>query len=136
LSDFEQLLHRLGPAPIRSRPRVLVVDDHDDHRETLCALLISHGYDCRTTASVSVAEALVETWRPRIVIYESNLHRQDTAGFPERVSAIAIDAKLAIATILVTTDADSAVPALVEDSVLKPFQWPELRGVLERAVLN
>lgn len=117
-----------------SHTRVLVVDDHDDHRETLAALLSDRGYACRSTAKLATAEQLVRSWRPQLVLYERKLVQQDAGPFPARVRSIAEHEGLSLSVVLVTTDDFAPVPDTVDKIVVKPITWRDFARDLERVL--
>ncbi len=58
---------------VSERVRILVADDDDDARAWLCQLLAQIGFAVRPARDGAEALALVESWRPRLVLMDMNM---------------------------------------------------------------
>jgi CheY-like chemotaxis protein/two-component sensor histidine kinase len=73
----------------RERParKVLIVDDHADSVEGLCALLEMHGHDVRSAGEGAAAFALAKEFRPDVVILDIGLPGLDGYEVARRLRA-------------------------------------------------
>jgi CheY-like chemotaxis protein len=73
---------RAGPAP-----RVLVVEDNDDARESLCLVLAAHGWEVRAAAGGAEGVRLALDWRPDAVVSDIGLPGLDGWELARRLRA-------------------------------------------------
>ena len=77
--------------PVRVRPRavkgtkIVVVEDNEDSRELLCALLRRNGFDCHTADSGTTALSLTERVVPDIAILDVGLPEMDGFEVARRI---------------------------------------------------
>jgi CheY-like chemotaxis protein len=75
-------------APPLAGVRILAVDDEADAREVLRALLEQHGAEVRTAGSVAEAMALVQAWRPEVLVSDIGMPEADGYELMLRVRAL------------------------------------------------
>jgi DNA-binding response OmpR family regulator len=69
----------------RARPRILVVEDHDETREVVAMLLKTEGYDVVLAADGDDGVACARTTRPDIAIVDIFLPRKDGVAVIEEL---------------------------------------------------
>jgi CheY-like chemotaxis protein len=67
--------------------RVLTVEDSADSRELLVTVLEMHGADVRAAASAAQALAILDAWRPDVILADIGMPGEDGYHFIERVRA-------------------------------------------------
>ena len=72
-----------------SNDRVLVIDDHGDLRDTLCALIEQKGYSCRWAHSADEALRIARSWEPGLVILEPLLLDGSGRGLSHKLRELA-----------------------------------------------
>ena len=78
---------RPGPiAPRRPRPRILVVEDHDETREVVAMLLKTEGYEVVLAADGDTGVASAHATRPSIAIVDIFLPRKDGVAVIEELT--------------------------------------------------
>ncbi len=114
-----------GTPPAR---RVVVVEDNDDGREMLCALVEMLGY---AVAGFASAEAALPALVPGdILVADLNL-----PGMRGTALALAARERLPqLAVIIASGESFAPDPALRAQTLLKPFSLDDLGSALERAV--
>jgi CheY-like chemotaxis protein len=65
--------------------RVIVVDDDEDTREILAAMLRAHGASSWVAPDIASALALVETQQPHVIISDIGLHDEDGCALAQQV---------------------------------------------------
>jgi DNA-binding response OmpR family regulator len=68
---------------------IVLLDDHDDVRETLAILFRIDGYRCSTATTTRQALGLIARERPCLVIFEPMLAHEDTREFAREVREVA-----------------------------------------------
>jgi CheY-like chemotaxis protein len=77
---------RTGPAARRRpRPRILVVEDHDETREVVAMLLRTEGYEVVLAADGDAGVASARTTRPHIAIVDIFLPKKDGVAVIEEL---------------------------------------------------
>jgi DNA-binding NarL/FixJ family response regulator len=100
------------------RPRVLIVDDHADFRESASALLEAEGYTVvGAAADGETAMVEVERLRPEIVLVDIQLPGIDGFGVAERLASS--DAPPAV--ILISSRDASAYGSRVDEAPVRGF---------------
>ena len=74
-------------APLRGL-RTLVVEDDPDSLEMVCALLAQRGADVRPAASAAEALAVLESWKPDLLISDLGMPEEDGYTLIRRVRAL------------------------------------------------
>jgi signal transduction histidine kinase/ActR/RegA family two-component response regulator len=67
--------------------RALVVDDEPDSNEVVAALLTSRGAEVRVAASAEQALAILDRWRPDVIVSDIGMPEEDGYSFIGRVRA-------------------------------------------------
>jgi CheY-like chemotaxis protein len=75
----------MAPKRPAARTRVLVVEDNDDARESLCLFLSLSGFEVREAADGPDGLAQALEWRPDVVISDIGLPRLDGWALAEQV---------------------------------------------------
>jgi len=78
---------RPGPAPKRPVLRVLLIDDSELVLGLHAQLLTTHGFDVRTTMSARELEALLDSWRPHLVLMDIQMPETSGEELCRRVKA-------------------------------------------------
>lgn len=115
--------------------RVLVVDDDDDTREIVSAVLSAHGATLADARDVDSALALVETFAPDVVVSDIGLDEEDGYALVqrgrERRPGIAY---IALSGFAERRYADRALSAGFSKFLTKPVDAAALVGAVENAV--
>lgn len=121
----------------RSRPTVLVAEDHEDSRLLFRLFLESKG--CRVVEAGDGLEAIsmVERERPDLVLMDVGLPGLDGLSATRRLRAL--EALRALPVVLISgyaaaEDRDRAVAAGCSEYLTKPLEMKQLDGVLDRHV--
>ncbi|HEX8687357.1 MAG TPA: response regulator [Pyrinomonadaceae bacterium] len=121
----------------RSRPTVLVAEDHEDSRLLFKFFLESKG--CRVVEAGDGLEAvtMVERERPDLVLMDVGLPGLDGLSVTRRLRAR--EALRALPVVIISgraaaADRDRAVAAGCSEYLTKPLQMKDLDGVLDRHV--
>jgi len=119
--------------------RILVVEDHPDHRELVARLLGSYGAEVRTAAGAGEALALVERWRPETMVLDIAMPEVDGYQLLARLrarlraSAEALPA-LALTGFASHSDAARSLGAGFQAHLAKPFESKSLIGLLAHMI--
>jgi DNA-binding response OmpR family regulator len=114
----------VGYGVVRAHPdevtRILVVDDDQDLRRMLALALADEGYDVRAVADGRTALALLETWRPRVIVLDLMMPVLDGWGF--RARQLATPGAADVPVIVLSAARDLRVEVLRPAAVVpKPF---------------
>jgi CheY-like chemotaxis protein len=118
-------------------PRILVVDDLDDHRELLSQVLVDLGYDVTAAGNgLSGLEAIRDGWLPDLVLVDLWMPVMDGAEFLLRLRAHPDRALARVPVVLMTADpgvvAGRTGDAPANLALEKPFGLKELRQAVVR----
>ena len=72
-------------APRLDKVRVLVVDDEEDTRKIIAALLVESGAEVRTADSAAAATAILSEWTPAVIIADIGMPHEDGYEFIRRL---------------------------------------------------
>ncbi len=86
-----------GAVPPGDEVRVVVVDDHFDAADMMAAALELEGYQARTAQNGQQALALIEAFRPHVVLLDVNMPGMDGRELTRRLRAQYEDAMVLIA---------------------------------------
>jgi CheY-like chemotaxis protein len=113
--------------------RVLVVEDNQDVRESLCSLIEVWGHECRTAPDGPTGVDLALSWRPHTAFVDLGLPGMNGLDVGERVrAALGTDVTLVLLT---AYPVGAMVPAGFDRHLVKPAEPDELRRLLDgRAV--
>jgi DNA-binding response OmpR family regulator len=84
-------------APPADEVRVVVVDDHLDAADMMAAALELEGYQAQVATSGEQALALIETFRPHVVLLDVNMPGMDGRELTRRLRAQYVDEMVLIA---------------------------------------
>lgn len=118
-----------------ARARILVVDDEENLRLTLCQAFRMEGYEVAGAADSQEAMRLLETERFDVVLTDLMLPTVDGLSLLERAKAIHPSPAIVLMTGQATVE--SAIRALkggAFDYVLKPFRLDEIFHVVTRGI--
>lgn len=110
---------------------VLVVDDEDDVREALAALIERWGFEVVTAGSGREALETLPRLRPRLVLLD--LTMPDINGWSVRAAMLADPSLASIPVVLLSGVADAPLQSKVlqtEDLLTKPIDVEKLRELL------
>jgi CheY-like chemotaxis protein len=116
-------------------PRILVVDDLDEHRDLLSQVLVDFGYAVTSARDgLAALAAMREGPRPRLVLVDLWMPVMDGAEFLARLRADADPALATTAVVLMTADpgavAERTDGAPPDVTLAKPFGLKDLRQVV------
>ncbi|MFN7948111.1 MAG: ATP-binding protein [Blastocatellia bacterium] len=72
-------------APRLDKVRVLVVDDEEDTRKIIAALLVESGAEVRTADSAAAATAILSEWTPVVIVADIGMPHEDGYEFIRRL---------------------------------------------------
>jgi DNA-binding response OmpR family regulator len=100
--------------------RILVVDDDQDLRRMVALALADEGYEVRAVPDGRAALALLETWRPRVIVLDLMMPVLDGWGF--RARQLATPGAADVPVIVLSAARDLRVEVLRPAAVVpKPF---------------
>ncbi|HSM94065.1 MAG TPA: diguanylate cyclase [Anaeromyxobacteraceae bacterium] len=135
LTASEPVPHAVARRPV-ARPRILVVDDDADLRDTL-RLVLEPGYE---VLGADDGEAAVEVARaelPDLIVMDQFMPRLDGLGALERLRADPVTEDIPVILVSARADESIRVRALdlgAVDFLTKPFSEQELRARLDRTL--
>jgi diguanylate cyclase (GGDEF)-like protein len=109
--------------------RILIVDDDAAIRTLLSRALHRAGYDVRTGASGHGALALVEQWRPDLILLDVMLPDQDGLEICATLKSLPATAAVPVIFVTASSDTDSVLKGFAaggNDYITKPFTLPEV----------
>jgi DNA-binding NtrC family response regulator len=119
-----------------SKGRVLIVDDEQSISDTLGEMLEGWGYETAVAADGMAGLALVDEFRPLVVISDVYMPRLDGFGLLQEIRSNHPDTAVILLTGLGTVE--MAIRAIREEGAFhyfeKPIDFAKLRLVVERAV--
>ncbi|OLC55909.1 MAG: hypothetical protein AUH85_08000 [Chloroflexi bacterium 13_1_40CM_4_68_4] len=122
---------QVGGGGDRGGTRVLVVDDDPSILDTVSAILSNEGYQVKSAAGGEEALALVEAWRPTLVLLDMRMPLMDGWAF-----ARALHEAGSKVPIVVMTAAENAQRWAEEidaaGHIAKPFHLDELLACVEK----
>ena len=104
---------------------VLVIDDDQDLRRVLMLALTDEGYTVRAAPNGRDALALLESWRPDVILLDLMMPEMDGCTFRARQLATpgSEDVPVIVLSAARETKAEALRPAAI---VAKPFNLPDL----------
>ncbi len=123
----------------RRRPRVLIVEDHDDTREMYAWSLRAAGWNVEPVATVKDALLVVASFEPDVIVVD--LHLPDVSGLDlvrhVKDGERARDIRVVVCTAFGSERARAEATALGCDEFLcKPLDPERLREIVERVALR
>ena len=125
------------PPAVLSGLRVLVVDDEQDARELVRAVLSQYGAEVHVAASAQEAFQEVRYWRPDVLVADIGMPVEDGYSFLRRVRALSAEEGGAIPAAALTAyarrgDRDRALAAGFQEHVPKPVPPDALARAVAR----
>jgi CheY-like chemotaxis protein len=115
------------------RESILLVDDNPDNLKLLRVVLSSQGYDLRTACDAAEALALLETFRPRVILLDMQLPGMDGLELTRRLKADARTRDIVIVAVTAYAmkgDQEKVRQAGCDDYLAKPIDKELLRRVV------
>ena len=118
-----------------TKTRVLVVDDEEDAREMLAAILTQAGFDVDDAADGFAALSKVSHYRPDVVVTDLRMPGMTGVDLLQRIRRIHGDVPVILATGLETWDLCTAAEAYgAVTCLVKPIELDELVWHIEMAL--
>ena len=118
-----------------TKTRVLVVDDEEDAREMLAAILAQAGFDVDDAADGFAALTKVSRYRPDVVVTDLRMPGMTGVDLLQRIRRIHGDLPVILATGLETWDLCTAAEAYgAVTCLIKPVELDELIWNIEMAL--
>ena len=117
--------------PSERRPRILIVDDHQDNIDVLQARLEAWGFETETAMNGATAVARVERQPPDLVLLDVMMPEMDGCEVARRIKG---NPNLPFIPIIMQTALDSTenkvegLEAGADDYITKPIDFPELEA--------
>ena len=119
--------------PDCSKHRVLVVDDDTSIQGFLAEALADEGYSVRTAGNGREALALVQTWRPDLILLDLMMPDMDGWGFRAQQRTLPGIADVPVIVLSATRDLPAKAAALEPARVFaKPFDLDALLGAIQK----
>src|ERR1700760_3368380 len=125
-------LQRPAEAVLRVPSRVLIVEDHELTRRFLADNLAADGYETQTTGSVAEARQLIAADPPRMVVLDLGLPDGDGLALLSELRSPGSGPDAGLPVLVLSgrgTELDRirGFEGGADDSLVKPFSYPELR---------
>jgi CheY-like chemotaxis protein len=114
---------------------VIVVDDNRINAKLLQIVLGDEGYDVRTAGNAEEALALLQTFRPRLIMMDVRLPGMDGLTLTRRLKADAATRDIIIIAVTACAmhgDDQKALAAGCDDYITKPISTVLLPGLVAR----
>jgi CheY-like chemotaxis protein len=114
---------------------VIVVDDNRINAKLLEIVLGDEGYDVRTAGNAEEALALLQTFRPRLIMMDVRLPGMDGLTLTRRLKADATTRDIiiiAVTSCAMQGDDEKALAAGCDDYITKPISTVLLPGLVAR----
>jgi DNA-binding NtrC family response regulator len=115
--------------------RVLIVEDHDATRETLCLLLEKEGFAMRTAGNMAEARACIQAEPPNVALIDVGL--PDGSGLDLIQGLIEKDPTIRVIVVTASDQKGLAQEALRRGAcsfIHKPYGFRELLAEVQRAL--
>jgi CheY-like chemotaxis protein len=135
-TSFSDLQNATGAqrAP-RTRPLVLVTDDHEDTRSLISTILELCGCAVIEASDGEEAVRLAESATPDLILMDAGLPRVDGIDATRRIRRMGQTGRVPIVFVSGHAEPSYRVVALeagCDEYLVKPFRMKQLRGVLEK----
>jgi len=127
----------VGLAPGAAAPRVLVVDDNEQNRALLTAMLEPVGFEVREACNGREALAVFEEWRPHVVLMDLRMPVMDGYEATRRIKRTEAGrrARVIAVTASVFAEQDADIESVgVDGCIRKPFRQEEIFDALREAL--
>lgn len=114
--------------------RILIVDDHEDSGETLCALLEALGFDCTYVTTGEDAIARAATFRPHAVLMDIGLPGIDGYNAARRIRSLPEGGRITVIAVTgwgAPRDVVRGVEAGMTHHLTKPVDIKLLTAILK-----
>lgn len=118
-----------------AKGRILVVDDNESNIKLFVFLLSASGYDVATAGDARAAEAVLEGYRPDLLLLDLQLPDMDGLEFTRRLRARPETAHLPIVAVTAYAmkgDQEKALAAGVDGYITKPIDKTAFRAVVSQ----
>jgi DNA-binding response OmpR family regulator len=116
------------------RTRVLVVEDHDDSRDSLVRILRRQGHEVHSSATLADGLGELITWLPECVVLDLMLPDGLGVQLLRNVREHAFPARVVVITAASDPKLLAEVDDLKPDAIFrKPLKMPDLLGWIEHA---
>lgn len=119
------------------RPRIVVVDDEEDIRETLCAHLQRSGFDATAAESAAVVRNRLRSQRPDLIVLDVMMPGEDGLSLCRHLQEVDKTPVILLTALSDDTDKIVGLEVGADDYLTKPFNPRELvariRAVLRRS---
>jgi two-component system CheB/CheR fusion protein len=115
--------------------RIVLVEDNEDSRELMCALLTRSGFDVRTTADGLSALALIDEFSPHAAIVDVGLPGIDGFEVARRIRAEGKHQQLTMIALTgygQQSDRATAIKAGFDAHLVKPVRLEQLLAIISR----
>jgi two-component system response regulator HydG len=119
----------------RERARVLFVDDQERARQLFLRAVDTDTFEARAAASVPEGEALIETWRPDVIVTDLRMPDVDGLEGLQRFRRLLPEVPVIVVTAFGTVE--TAVESMRRgafDYLSKPFEQDQIEMVMTRAL--
>jgi two-component system response regulator AtoC len=119
----------------RERARVLFVDDQERARQLFLRAVDTDTFEARAAASVPEGEALIETWRPDVIVTDLRMPEVDGLEGLQRFRRLLPEVPVIVVTAFGTVE--TAVESMRRgafDYLSKPFEQDQIEMVMTRAL--
>jgi two-component system CheB/CheR fusion protein len=130
---------RSSPPPAamrRGAPRVAIIEDNEDSRQMLCALLTESGVECRSAGTGTAGLALLFEMRPDVALIDVGLPEMDGLEVARRVRAhpeLARTHLIALTGYGQPSDREAARQAGFDGHLVKPVNPDDLLAFLSES---
>ncbi len=121
--------------PLVTGSRIALVEDNDDTRELMCALLTRHGFEVRTAADGLAALTLIDAFSPHVAVVDVGLPGIDGFEVARRIRA---ESKYRSVTLIALTgygqqsDRATAIKAGFDAHLVKPIRLEQLLAMISK----
>ncbi len=130
------LLRKKAPA---TGTRIALIEDNDDSREMLCALLTRAGFECRTAADGLEALTLIDEFAPHAAVVDVGLPGIDGFEVARRVRAKNEHKKVTLIALTgygQQSDRATAIEAGFDAHLVKPIRLEQLLAIFSPVAKN
>lgn len=120
-------------------PKILIVEDNEENRDTLTGKLECRGFDVVLAADGKTGIAMTLSEKPDLVLMDMNMPEIDGWEATRQIKAAPGNASLPIIALTeqaLPGDRDRALEVGCVDSHNKPIDFPELFGQIEALLQN
>ncbi len=134
--DEATVLRKKAPA---TGTRIALIEDNEDSREMMCALLVRAGFDCRTAADGLEALTLIDEFAPHAAVVDVGLPGIDGFEVARRVRAKVEHQKVTMIALTgygQQSDRATAIAAGFDAHLVKPVRIEQLLAIFSPVPKN